>query len=91
MGGTSCRPPIRRSKIGKSNLGVHLRPRSNLLYGKLLTNDDRAPAGARKTGVRRRTDDGKHFLPQPRKFLPIRRWKKLDLRVCFTDINIAFY
>ena len=23
--------------------------------------------------------------------MPERRWKKLDLRVCFADINIAFY
>ena len=36
MGGTSCRPPIRRSKIGKSNCGVYLRLCSNLLYQKFL-------------------------------------------------------
>jgi len=36
MGGTKCRPPIRWSKIEKSNSGVSLRLRSNLLYQKLV-------------------------------------------------------
>jgi len=46
MGGTSCRPPIRRSKIGKSNSGVSLRLHSNLLYQKFVTMANRT-RGAR--------------------------------------------
>jgi len=56
MGGTSCRPPIRRSKIGKSNLGVYLRLRSNSFYAKFLKKSNRSalPPTADYGGLPRR-------------------------------------
>jgi len=42
MGDAQRRLPIRRSKIGKSNLGAYLQHRLNLLYQKFLKKSTRS-------------------------------------------------
>ncbi|HCA67509.1 MAG TPA: hypothetical protein DEP11_04645 [Candidatus Jacksonbacteria bacterium] len=56
MGDAQRRLPIRRSKIGKSNLGAYLQHRLNLLYQKFLKKSTRSapPPAADDGGLPRR-------------------------------------
>jgi len=71
VGGVLFCPPNGWSKTGKSNLGVYLRFRSNLLYQKFLMLDCAAPQARRKTATAR---GQKISSPQPPPFFARSPW-----------------